>query len=52
MTAKRKRIGLFLAALGLLAGCGGTISGQEQPGRRDDDDSVFGDGRLRMLPGE
>lgn len=31
MTAHRKRIGLFLAALGLLAGCGGSINGNTGP---------------------
>jgi hypothetical protein len=31
MTVHRKRIGLFLAALGLLAGCGGTIKGNTGP---------------------
>jgi len=31
MTAKRRRIGLFLAALGLLGGCGGSIKGNNGP---------------------
>ena len=31
MTANRRRIGFFLAALGLLAGCGGSITGNNSP---------------------